>query len=336
VARLALERLGGRELADRARLLGVDLGGEAREGALEVAERVRADPQLLAQALLHLVREHVAERTRAGELHVAVAVRLLRVDERAAVGAVDAFGERDEAAAARLVDAVDVGGEAVEVEDALGDVDEVRPVVVVLAREHAGGGQPAGVPAHDHVDLDAREAAVVLVVPHHGLRDEPRGGAVAGAVVGLAQVVVDRLRDVEQVDVVGFRRRDLVEDVRGLGRVVASDVEEVADVVLAQPGEDLDALLARRLLAHGAQGGARRPRDGFERRALLAPQVDELVLEDPLDAVHGAVDLADLRIVDERLDETDQALVDDGGRAAGLADQDVADGLGHGGKGARP
>ena len=62
------------------------------------------------------------------------------------------------------------------------------------------------------------------------VRDEAAGRAVAGAVVGDAQVVVDGLRDVEATHLVALLLRLLVDDVRRLRAVVAADVEEVADV----------------------------------------------------------------------------------------------------------
>ena len=82
----------------------------------------------------------------------------------------------------------------------------------------------------------------------------------------------------------------LVDDVRGLGGVVAADVEEVADVVLLQDLEDLRAVFRRRLLADGAERGGRGVRDGLERLRALLAEVDEVLVEDALDAVERAVD----------------------------------------------
>ena len=88
------------------------------------------------------------------------------------------------------------------IERPLGQVDQVRAVVRVHARQRGGGGQEAGVAAHDDVDLDARQRAVVEVVAHERQGDELGAAAEAGRVVVLAQVVVDRLGDVEAVQVV--------------------------------------------------------------------------------------------------------------------------------------
>ena len=253
-----------------------------------------------------------------------MAVLLLALDQRPPVRPVDALGQGDDAAPALLEHAVDVAGEAVEVEHALGHVDEVRAVVLELPREHARRRQPARVASHDHVELDPRQRAVVLVVADQGLRDELRGRAVARAVVGLPQVVVDRLRHVEEPHLVALRDRELVEDVRGLRGVVAADVEEPADLVAPERGEHLLALLARRLLAHRAQRRRGRLRDRLERPAALAAEVDEVAPEDPLDPVPRAVDAADALRAGAGLDDADQALVDHGGRSSGLTDQDVA------------
>ncbi len=142
----------------------------------------------------------------------------------------DALADGHQAAAQPAVHLGHVVGELLPRDLPLGHVDQVRAVVVVLAGEQPGGRQPAGVAAHDHVDLDARQRGVVAVVAHEGRGDEPRRRAVARAVVRDAQVVVDGLGDVEHPQLVVRRRGQVADDPGRVGRVVAADVEEVPHV----------------------------------------------------------------------------------------------------------
>ncbi len=59
--------------------------------------------------------------------------------------------------------AFDILSELLEVESALRHIDEVGPVVVVLAAQGGGRGQKAGVAAHDNGHIDARQRPVVEV-----------------------------------------------------------------------------------------------------------------------------------------------------------------------------
>src|SRR5207237_8262757 len=107
-----------------------------------------------------------------------------------------AFADGDEAAAALAIDRVDVGEKLVLAQRRLRDVNQMRPVAVAAPREDRGGGEEAGVAPHDHIDLDAGQAPVVVVVAHYRGGDELGRRAVAGRVVVDAEVIVDRLGDV--------------------------------------------------------------------------------------------------------------------------------------------
>ena len=142
--------------------------------------------------------------------------------------------------------------------------------------------------------------------------------------VGDQQVVVDRLGHVEDLQVVLLALGDLVDDVGGLGRVVAADVEEVPHVVLAERLEDLLAVFLVRLVARGAQGRGGRAGDDLQHLGRLALQVDEVVVDHAAHAVARAEQLLDLRVLLDLLDHADQRLVDDHRRPARLPDDRVA------------
>ena len=115
----------------------------------------------------------------------------------------------------------------------------------------------------------------------------------------------------------------------GVHRVVAADVEHRADVVLVKKGEQLDVGRAVRFgvgqfVAAAAQEAGRRPFEQFDAHPVVQQDIEvhDLLLEQALDAilhpVHFAGAQAAGRLVDPR-----QAGVDDGGGAAGLADDHI-------------
>ena len=93
-------------------------------------------------------------------------------------------------------------------------------------------------PAHDHVDLDAGQAAIVIVIPHDGGRHELGRRPETRRVVVYTQVVVDRLGHMKRPQVVPLGGGQLVHDPGGVGRVVTTDVKEGADVMLFKAGKD--------------------------------------------------------------------------------------------------
>src|SRR5690606_3546955 len=172
--------------------------------------------------------------------------------------------------------------------------------------EHRGRREESCVPPHDDVDLDAAQGAVVEVVAHEGERDEAGGTPVSRTVVRHEKVVVDGLRQVADTDLVVLVARKLPDDVGRLRAVVAADIEEVPDAVLAEDRDEAGDSLPRRLLAGGAEGGRRRVGDELEFVDAFSTEVDEAFLEDAADSVYRAVDGLDLRMaacLEHRSDE---------------------------------
>ena len=174
----------------------------------------------------------------------------------------NALGDGDDAAAVLLVDRLHVGEELVDDEGALGQVDQMRAVVRVLARERRGGGEEAGVAAHDDGAIDALQRGVVEIGAHEGLRDEARRRGKARRVVEADEIVVDRLGDVDRAQRMAGLLRLLGDDAHGVRGIVAADVEEGVDFVRLEDLEDLLAILEVGLVARRAErrGGRRRDR----------------------------------------------------------------------------
>ena len=245
--------------------------------------------------------------------------------DRCAVLVANTFRNGDHATSELGVDPLDVPGELVFVERTLGQIDEVWTVAGVNPRQGRCRGEKAGVTSHDDIDLHPGQGAVVEVVTHEGFGDKARPAAESGRVVVLAQIVVDRLRDVKALQQVIVRLGFLVDDVRGLGRVVAADVKEITDVVFLQDMKDGKAVVLGRLFAHRTKAGGRRLGHRFERRGALLAQVDEVLAQNPGNTMERAVNVFDLPVLLRLEDGADETLVDDHGRSAALGDDHVAD-----------
>ena len=116
-------------------------------------------------------------------------------------------------------------------------------------------------PAHDNVELDARQRGIVELVSHECLSNKARGGRKARGVVVAFEIVVDGLWNMEGPQVVSVLSRHLVYDARGIRAVVAANVKEVSDVVFGESIEDLLAIGFVGFVATAPQTGRRRVGD---------------------------------------------------------------------------
>ncbi len=209
----------------------------------------------------------------------------------------------------------------------------MRRVFGVLAGKAARGGNPAGVSAHDFQDEDLcrglghRQHIQGRLLRRNG--DVLGDGAEAGAVVGDGQVIVDGLRDAEAGHGKAHALADLRHLVRGVHRVVAAVVEEVADVV---GFEDLDQAFVfgavfvdtLELVARGAESAARRVHQGRNGRCAFLAGVDHVFGQCTDDAVASGVDVGDLlRMFARGLDDAAGGGIDDGGNTARLGIKSV-------------
>ena len=128
------------------------------------------------------------------------------------------------------------------------------------------------------------------------------------------------------------RARLLVNLVRGVLRIIPSDIKEIADIVrledLEQPVHVLRGLfgllLEIELVAAGAEGGGGRVLQPFDGFGLLVVEVDQLLAQDAVDAVETAVDFLNVLVPAGFLDDASDTRIDDCGRSTGLSDQEIA------------
>ena len=267
------------------------------------------------------------------ELGVAKAVGAggLGFGDEAAVGIVNAFGNRDEALAGLVIDAFDVGEELIHVKVDLGQIDQIGTVTVQIAQ--AGrGGEPAGVPAHALHDGDLADVidAGVAADFHQGGRNVLRGGGKAGAVVRAIQVVVNGLGNADHAAFIVHLCAVAADFVAGVHGVVAAVVEEIADVVLLEDFENALVVGVVHIgILHLVTAGAERGRRGVEELlqflGVLFVHYEEPIVQNALDAVACAVDLCDVLAVEGGADDAVCGCVDHGGGTAGLADDGRAD-----------
>ena len=305
-----------------------------RRAALQQAQLDAAN--LRAGGSLHVVGEEGGQTTQLG-----VTKGILRRIRRAVFGnelavlVVHAFGNDDQTFLVLFVDRLDLLGERVQIKINLGQVDQIRAVAAVV-RQRRSRGQPAGVTAHALHDRD--HAGVIhggiLVHFHHGRRDVLRRRTVARAMVGAVQVVVDRLRNAHYAALVAVLQHILGDFVAGIHRVVAAVVEEIADVVLLEDLED--ALIIGivhigilQLIAAGTQRGGRRILHQRKLCRIFLAHVDQIVIQNALDAVQRAEYLGDRIGLQRGLDRAVSGSVNGGGRTAGLTDNASATKLAH-------
>ena len=172
------------------------------------------------------------------------------------------------------------------------DADGVRRVPFVAAGERGRGGEPAGVSSHHFRNRDWGGAAHRLGVAPRAerrKRREPRRAAVAGAVVGHSQVVVDGLGDVHHAEIIADFPRGGLEAMPGGRRIVAADDEPSAD---AEPFKIVehggDVFIAQRS-ARRADCRARRVRNVPPRAFGHRRQVDRAPFQYPLQPARSAV-----------------------------------------------
>jgi hypothetical protein len=170
----------------------------------------------------------------------------------------DPFGEGADGVAFLVVDLLEVFEELLLVPFHFRDVDQVRPFPF---REHIdAAGEPASVPAHDF-DEDDLAFLIGGGIHHrhlHHVDDVAGGRRIADRVIGHIKVVVDGLRDPEDLNVhlLGFEELGKLE--AGIHRIVAAIDENIADIVLLDRLDDFikEGIADRREFLAGAAEGA--------------------------------------------------------------------------------
>ena len=147
--------------------------------------------------------------------------------------------------------------------------------------------------------------------------------------VGQAEVVVDGLGHTDEPDAAAHLGTVTGEFCNGVHRVIAADVEQRTDIVLVKQGEQLDErgrvhVRVRQLVAAAAQIAGRGALEQLNAHAVVQQdiQLDELFLEQALDAVLHAVHLVGTQTAGS-LVHACQAGIDDGRGAAALTNDHI-------------
>ncbi|GBE09471.1 hypothetical protein BMS3Abin12_00015 [bacterium BMS3Abin12] len=280
---------------------------------------------LVAQAVLDDLRD---DRRDAAELGVTEGVPGVGLGQKPSVRAPHPLGDHDGAVAEFLDRLFDPLEEPLLIEGHLREEDEVRCVTRLLGGEAAGRGDPACVAAHDlqHEDLGGSlgHGGDVEGGLTDGDGDILGDRAEARAVVGDREVVVDGLGDADAGEGVAHLLTQLGDLAGGVLRVVATVVEEVADVVRLEYLDQafvLGTILleARQLVACRPKGATRGVAQGGDGLRRFPAGIDQVLGERTDDPVAPGIDLADAVLVPARgLDDAAGAGVDDGGDPAGL------------------
>ena len=233
----------------------------------------------------------------------------------------NAFGNRDDAAAEPVVGFLHGAKEFFDLEGSLRNVDQVRAIAGELPAERRSGGEESSMAAHYHADVHTRQGGVVEIGARECLGDEAGRGGEARRVVVADEVVVDGFRNVDGAQRIIGLLRLLADDAHGIGGIVAADIEKGADFVRAQHFKNLLAILGIRLVAGRAECRRRRARNHFKIVARLLRQVDQVFVDDAAHAVLGAVNASDVGKPAGFKHNANKRLIDDSGWAATLGDQ---------------
>lgn len=175
--------------------------------------------------------------------------------------------------------------------------------------------------AHHDADVDTLERAVIEVHAGECLCDETGCRAEARAVVVFHQVIVDGLWNVDRAQFVVCLLSLLVDDAHRVGRIVATDIEEISDVVGLHDLEHAGAVFLVGFVAGREESRGWGVGDLLEVVGCLAGQIEEVFLDDSAHTVDRTVDRGDLGEFAGFEGDADDALVDDWGGAATLGDE---------------
>ena len=156
-------------------------------------------------------------------------------------------------------------------------------------------------------------------------RNEFNGTGVAGSVVGQRKIVIDRLGYPDDAQLVVLLLRELGNLIGRILRVVAADIEKVADIVRLEYLEHaLEVLLLLQLVTAGAEGGSRRMAKRANLLLRFRREIDQVLLEEAEHTIQRAVNLLDAFMVKRLRDDARDAGIDNGRGATGLAHQNIS------------
>ena len=249
----------------------------------------------------------------------------------AAVLQLDALGNSDHDAGLGLLHGLDLFDKTVHIERHFRQADHIHAFTVIALGQGSGGGQPAGVAAHDLHNGDifgAVDRSIPDDLLHYHTNVLGRR-AIAGGVVSDHQIVVDGLGHAYEPDIAVDTGAVVCQLADGIHGVVAADVEEVAHIQLVQDRKQLfvDRLILppiRQLIAAAAQKagrGALQQLDVQVIREVLGQIHDPLLQKPRYTIAHTVHD--GCAAVFATFKHTGQACIDDRGGAAGLTNDCV-------------
>ena len=220
----------------------------------------------------------------------------------------------------------------------LGQINEIGSSTAQNTGQSRGSGQPACVTSHNLYDGNGGNGVYRTVTDNllHLGSDELSSASEAGSVVGTGQIVIDGLGKTNHTHIVIVGSDIAAQLFYGIHRIVAADIEEVANVVLT---ELLDQSIKESLIlggigqlfTAGTKTGCGSLGENLQfllvgSAVLIFKDLTEIYnasVEEALDTVTHTVQFCDASLGFLRectADHTRQSCIDGGGRTAGLAD----------------
>jgi len=249
------------------------------------------------------------------------------VDE-AAIAVADALGYGDDRPALLRDDAVETGEELIHVKGALGNVDQVRRVLLIALARGSGRRQPSHAAAHGFQNGDRlRQGTDIQPQVARGLGNVAGRAGVAWATIRNGNVVIDGLGNAQHAHVIGglgglpAMAADRLGPEHG---AVAAGEEDVVNVVLAQALEEALQIVLRRLGARGAKRRAGSCAEQVKVSRREVAEVDGGSIGEALEAEPCAEDAGELAVRMRFFDDCGKGRVEDLRRSAALHDQQIA------------
>ena len=245
-----------------------------------------------------------------------------------AVGVLQAFAHHDDTVFQRVNGLLYAVQKSLFIQGNFGQQDNMRRIGRLALGQDGAGSNPTGCAPHHLNDaagaIIGGHAANIAADFHHGGGVVANDTAVAGAMVGVRQVVVDGLGHADDPQFIAAPLCLLVHLVGRVLRIVPASVKKITNVVRLKHIEharDIDGGLFRLVLeidlvTAGAQGSSRRVLEPLDGLGVFLTDIDQLLTQNAVYTVHSTVNFLNAFVPPGLLNDAGHAGVDNRSRPA--------------------
>ena len=243
-----------------------------------------------------------------------------------AVFVLDAFGYRNDHFLVLRIDVLDTRNELIHVEIFFRQINQIGAKSLV-GRKRSRGCEPSRVSSHHLKNRDHARVvyARIEIDFHRGGGDIFCGAAIARAVVGGPQIVIDRLGHAHYAHFVAGLLHVFADLVACVHRVVAAVIEEITNVIFLENFKHSFIIGVVRigiseLIAHGTKRRRRRGLHELKFLLVFLPHINQLFFQNAFDTVSRTINLCDTVFLKSLKEYACRACVDYRRGPAGLSE----------------